>query len=60
MSGWIDVDDEMTSQRVLVFTAGEFYVSAQYDKDDEEWYDDEGEMLYLVTHWMPLPEKPTK
>ncbi|MNW17642.1 hypothetical protein D3C71_2168960 [compost metagenome] len=50
----------MTSQRVLVFTAGEFYVSAQYDKDDEEWYDDEGEMLYLVTHWMPLPEKPTK
>lgn len=60
MSEWISVDAISANRRVLVLTAEEIHVSATYDNRDEEWYDDEGEAVYLVTHWQPLPEPPTK
>lgn len=69
MSEWIKVSDRlpMAEIRVLVYSK-EFdaYSDASYghcilpDGVEICWYTKEGESIFGVTHWMPLPEKPNE
>lgn len=58
---WISVDERLPekNQQVLIFS-GEIYMSTwmEYEFSDELHWD--GQLSYLVTHWMPLPKPPGK
>ena len=65
MSEWISVDsgvlppkqDAELSVDVLVLAANVVYQAAlQYETD--EWIDSDGDEVYWVTHWQPLPSPP--
>lgn len=32
----------------------------QFDTDYEEWANEDGEHVYSITHWMPLPTPPKR
>lgn len=63
MNKWNSVDNERPQRSVLLYAGvGKYTYMIQgfYDSDDEEWYDDlNGEIIYHVSHWMELPEKPS-
>lgn len=65
MSGWISVytnklppeQDAELSVDVLVLAANVVHQAA-LKYEDGEWIDSEGDEVYWVTHWQPLPPPP--
>lgn len=56
-------DDNECSDKVLVYEVdfGPRMLQAFYSRDDELWYDQNGDQLNgSVTHWQPLPSPPTE
>lgn len=58
MTNWVDAEERKSVDVVLTYSFRGSYASAAYDEEDDEWYDDDGEMVYGVTHWSILPEAP--
>ena len=60
-SEWISVKDRLPEddRNVLVYDDHDiqFWV-AWHDECHNNWYTQEGESVYGVSHWMPLPQPP--
>ena len=58
---WISVKDRLPEddRNVLVYDDHDiqFWV-AWHDESNNKWYTQEGDRVYGVTHWMPLPKLP--
>lgn len=61
MAEWISVKDKLPEddRNVLVYDDHDiqFWV-AWHDECHNNWYTQEGDRVYGVTHWMPLPQLP--
>jgi len=65
MSKWVSIDygdlpekkDSEISIDVLVLAADVVYQAA-LEYETGEWIDDDGDAVYWVTHWQPLPLPP--
>jgi hypothetical protein len=70
---WISVEERLPedNQNVIVFVqhpiSGHHWLQIAHMlramgmdecQDDEWWIDSTGEVVYYITHWMPLPEPP--
>lgn len=70
---WISVEERLPEddQNVIVFVqhpiSGHHWLQIAHMlramgmdecQDDEWWVDSTGEVVYYITHWMPLPEPP--
>lgn len=57
---WISVDERLPeSESIAVGKYGDMLIGTVYFKGGMEyWCENEHEILYNVTHWMSLPEKP--
>ena len=58
MTTWIDVEEIKPQGYVLTYSFFGAFVGASYDLDDDEWYDNDGEIVGGVTYWSDLPEVP--
>jgi hypothetical protein len=68
MSKWIDVKEKLPDEigaylgHVIVATGGSTITRVWFDNTlYYPWYfyeNDNGHFVSLITHWMPLPEKP--
>lgn len=63
IGGWISVKDRLPKGECVVYSS-KFdemmigYIGEAQDSDTGYLAENEGEFLYDVTHWMPLPELP--
>lgn len=56
---WISVKEkEPECECLAVGKYGDMLIGWVYPKGKEFWCENEHEILYAVTHWMPLPEPP--
>lgn len=57
--GWIKCSDRMPDALDWVIAYDEVGTTKAYlSRDDKLWVRDNGDELYRVTHWMPLPAAP--
>ena len=63
MSKWISVEERLPNdgEEVLVWVDGGILDVGIWSKRDKGWVDASSlQQAFGVTHWMPLPEPPTK
>lgn len=61
MNGWISVKDRLpnNAEYVIIYSArGCFKYAIAWYSSGGKWIKDDHEFVGVVTHWMPLPEKP--
>ena len=65
MSGWINVNDYLPEEKMLVLAVDKFRRIRTRQYYRRGWYDERGlstmdivQVEEPITHWMPLPEPP--
>ena len=61
-NNWISVKDRLPEEEVIAFSKDhEMLIGYVYESGNEKGFyiaENEGEKIYPVTHWQPLPEPP--
>ena len=61
-SKWVSVEIGLPEENIEVVAKihgwDDMHSYSVLEIDEEEWINDEGEVVNGVTHWMPLPEPP--
>lgn len=58
LDGTPPAKDEEFSILVLCWICPGHIVSGYYDSNDEDWYDQDGELIHDVGYWADHPEDP--
>jgi hypothetical protein len=62
MNDWVKVDDRLPEEEESVLLCDGFSICIGhiFDSENKYWWNSPDIMMNDITHWMPLPELPSK